>query len=141
MKKIIFLALFFVISSSIFAQATEKVLLNKNEEAVAKLLEAKPNGWVKKGTLTFLANQATFNNWLAGGQSNFSGNMGINYDFNYKKDNWNWDIIGSRSLPVIFFIFSMSALFLSTSEITVPSLSIPLLPALPAIWKYSFEFR
>ena len=87
MKKIIFLALFFVISSSIFAQATEKVLLNKNEEAVAKLLEAKPNGWVKKGTLTFLANQATFNNWLAGGQSNFSGNMGINYDFNYKKDN------------------------------------------------------
>ena len=103
MKKIIFLALFFVISSSIFAQATEKVFLNKNEEAVAKLLEAKPNGWVKKGTLTFLANQATFNNWLAGGQSNFSGNMGINYDFNYKKDNWNWDnkLIASYGLTKI----------------------------------------
>jgi hypothetical protein len=51
----------------------------------------KPNGWVKKGTFTFLANQATFNNWLAGGQSNISGNIGLNYDFNYKSDTWNWD--------------------------------------------------
>jgi hypothetical protein len=72
------------------AQTTEKENLKKTEEA-AKIGADKPNGWVKKGTFTFLANQSTFTNWQAGGQSNFSGNIGVNYDFNYKKDTWNWD--------------------------------------------------
>jgi hypothetical protein len=91
MKRIVFtIALAFVINS-VCAQVNEKELLKKNEEAAAKLIDAKPNGWVKKGTFTFLANQATFNNWLAGGQSNISGNIGLNYDFNYKSTNWNWD--------------------------------------------------
>ena len=103
MKKILFSVLLFVACNSIYGQATEKVLLKKNEEAVAKLLETKPNGWVRKGTFSFLANQATFNNWLAGGQSNVSGNIGVNYDFNYKKDSWNWDnkIIASYGLTKI----------------------------------------
>lgn len=91
MKKIIISALFLVASNGILAQATEKELLKKNEEAAVKVVEGKPNGWVKKGTFSFLANQATFTNWLAGGQSNVSGNIGLNYDFNYKKNNWNWD--------------------------------------------------
>lgn len=47
--------------------------------------------WTKKGTFTVLANQSSFNNWLAGGQNNFAGNAGINYDFNYKNNDWNWD--------------------------------------------------
>jgi hypothetical protein len=38
--------------------------------------------WIK-GTF-FLANQATFNHWLAGGQSNVLRGIGLNYDFNYK---------------------------------------------------------
>ena len=103
MKKILFSVLLYVACNSIYGQATEKVLLKKNEEAVAKLLETKPNGWVRKGTFSFLANQATFNNWLAGGQSNVSGNIGVNYDFNYKKDSWNWDnkIIASYGLTKI----------------------------------------
>ena len=103
MKKILFSVLLYVACNSIYGQATEKVLLKKNEEAVAKLLESKPNGWVRKGTFSFLANQATFNNWLAGGQSNVSGNIGVNYDFNYKKDSWNWDnkIIASYGLTKI----------------------------------------
>lgn len=46
--------------------------------------------WKKSGTFTFLANQSTFDNWQAGGQSNISGNLGINYDFNYKKEDWTW---------------------------------------------------
>ena len=91
MKKIILSALFLTAYTGGFAQETEKVLLKKNEEVAKKLAEEKPNGWVKKGTFSFLANQATFSNWLAGGQSNVSGNIGLNYDFNYKKNSWNWD--------------------------------------------------
>ena len=83
MKKIL-LSIVFTFSAMVtFAQVNEKELLKKNEEAAAKLKEEKPKGWTKKGTFTFLANQATFNNWLAGGQSNVSGNIGLNYDFNY----------------------------------------------------------
>ena len=91
MKKILLSVVFTFSVTTIFAQVNEKELLQKNEEAEKKSKEEKPNGWVKKGTFTFLANQATFNNWLAGGQSNISGNVGVNYDLNYKSDKWNWD--------------------------------------------------
>lgn len=91
MKEIVLTIALAFVFNSVCAQVNEKELLKKNEEAAAKLVESKPNGWEKKGTFTFLANQATFNNWLAGGQSNVSGNVGVNYDFNYKNTNWNWD--------------------------------------------------
>jgi hypothetical protein len=91
MKNFLFSILILFTFSGVFAQVNEKELLKKNEEAAARLKEEKSNGWFKKGTFTFLANQATFNNWLAGGQSNVSGNVGVNYDFNYKRDTWNWD--------------------------------------------------
>ncbi|MCW2120480.1 DUF3078 domain-containing protein [Flavobacterium sp. 7A] len=91
MKKILLTAVFALTFSSVFSQANEKELLKKNEEAAANLIVEKPNGWVTKGIFTFLANQATFTNWTAGGQSNVSGNIGLNYDFNYKKNSWNWD--------------------------------------------------
>jgi len=91
MKKILLSAVFLFAVNGIFAQVNEKELLKKNEEAEAKLKEEKPMGWTKKGMFTVLANQASFNNWLAGGQSSISGNIGINYDFNYKSEQWNWD--------------------------------------------------
>ena len=48
--------------------------------------------WTKKGQITLLFNQSIFNNeWLAGGTTNFSGNLGLNYDFNYKKGAVIWD--------------------------------------------------
>lgn len=47
--------------------------------------------WKKKGNASFLFNQSTFDNWLAGGENNISGNIGINYDINYEKDEWTWD--------------------------------------------------
>ena len=47
--------------------------------------------WTRKGVFTFLANQSSFSNWQAGGQNNFAGNIGVNYDFNYKNGDWNWD--------------------------------------------------
>jgi hypothetical protein len=91
MKKFLLSILFLCAISGVFAQVNEKELLKKNEAAAAKKTDEIPTGWTKKGTFTFLANQATFNNWLAGGQSNLSGNIAANYDFNYKSEKWNWD--------------------------------------------------
>ena len=46
--------------------------------------------WKKGGVFTFLANQSTFENWQAGGESNISANLNANYDFNYEKGDWVW---------------------------------------------------
>jgi hypothetical protein len=88
MKKIVFV--FFLVSATLFAQDTEKENLKKNEEALAKAKDT-VRGWKKSGVFTVLASQSSFDNWLAGGQNNFSGNVSVNYDFNYKSDNWTWD--------------------------------------------------
>ncbi len=47
--------------------------------------------WQTKGNASLLFNQSTFDNWLAGGENNISGTLGVNYDFNYKKDDVTWD--------------------------------------------------
>jgi hypothetical protein len=47
--------------------------------------------WQTKGNASVLFNQSTFDNWLAGGENNISGTIGVNYDFNYKKDDVSWD--------------------------------------------------
>lgn len=89
MKKILFV--FCLASVSLFAQETEKENLKKTEEALTKVGEEGEHGWTRKGVFTALANQSSFDNWLAGGQNNFAGNVGVNYDFNYKNADWNWD--------------------------------------------------
>ena len=58
--------------------------------AQEKPTEIKSN-WKKKGTISFLLNQSSFSNWIAGGDNTVSGNLGINYDFNYSKENFTWD--------------------------------------------------
>ena len=90
MKKILFLLAFVFSFSSMKAQNTEKELAKKTEEAVKRLQDT-TFGWTKKGNITFLFNQSNFNNWVAGGENNISGNLGINYDFNYKKKDITWD--------------------------------------------------
>lgn len=65
-----------------------------NASAQEKIPETVPDTikhWTTKGNISLLFNQSNFNNWLAGGENNLSGNLGVNYDFNYKKDNWSWD--------------------------------------------------
>jgi hypothetical protein len=56
--------------------------------------------WKFKGNFSLLFNQSTFDNWVAGGENNFSGTVGLNYDINYDKDGWTWDnkIIASYGL-------------------------------------------
>jgi hypothetical protein len=77
MKKIIFTLTFLAVLVSANAQEVVK--------DTTKL-------WTKKGTISLLFNQSAFNNkWLAGGTSNAAGNLGLNYDFNYKKGAVVWD--------------------------------------------------
>lgn len=47
--------------------------------------------WTIKGESILLFTQASFSNWSSGGINSFEENLGLNYDFNYKKENWNWD--------------------------------------------------
>lgn len=91
MKRVLLATLFILSLNQGFSQVSEKDLLKKTEETIAKIQQEKPNGWAKKGVATVLLNQASFNNWLAGGQSSISGNAGVKYDFNYKSDTWTWD--------------------------------------------------
>ncbi|MFN3752728.1 DUF3078 domain-containing protein [Flavobacterium sp.] len=91
MKRVLLAILFLLSVNKGYSQVSEKELLKKTEETVAKIQEEKPNGWEKKGMATLLVNQASFNNWLAGGQSSISGNAAVKYDLNYKSDTWTWD--------------------------------------------------
>lgn len=48
--------------------------------------------WKTGGTFSLLVNQSAFNaEWQGGGTSNYSGNIVINYDINYEKDQYSWD--------------------------------------------------
>lgn len=91
MKKILFLILFFTTITLVQAQNSEKEIIKNTEKAVQMLNDTTGNGWKKKGTFTLLFNQSTFNNWIAGGENTLSGNIGVNYDFNYKKNDLTWD--------------------------------------------------
>lgn len=78
MKKVLLLLAMFLGLTSGFAQ----------EETTE---EGPKDGWTKTGTVTFLLNQSSFDNWVAGGTSNISGTLGVNYDFNLVKGDWTWD--------------------------------------------------
>ncbi|WP_430614633.1 DUF3078 domain-containing protein [Flavobacterium sp. JP2137] len=47
--------------------------------------------WTAKGNFSLLGNQSSFTNWQAGGDNNFAGTLGINYDINYQSEDWSWD--------------------------------------------------
>ncbi|WP_326935690.1 DUF3078 domain-containing protein [Flavobacterium sp. PL11] len=50
------------------------------------------NLWTRNGNVSLLFNQTAFNKqWLGGGTSNIAGNLGVNYDFNYKNGDVVWD--------------------------------------------------
>ncbi|MFC7774953.1 DUF3078 domain-containing protein [Flavobacterium sp. GCM10027622] len=75
-----------------FAQGNEKELIGKTSSAETKARDTLNMGWKKTGNLVFLFNQSAFNNdWRGGGVSNMAGNIGLNYDFNYKTPALIWD--------------------------------------------------
>jgi len=75
MQKLI-LCLFLMTQITLYAQKTQDSI---------------PKKWKITGRLTFLFNQSSFTNWKSGGDNTIAANIGINYDFNYKKNHWNWD--------------------------------------------------
>ncbi len=81
MKKYLILSVFILSTSVAFAQ----------DEDAAPAPADTISPWTAKGNASLLFNQSTFDNWVAGGENNISGNVGINYDVNYKKDDWSWD--------------------------------------------------
>ena len=92
MKKITLLLFILVNITFVQAQNTEKELIQNTEKAVEKINDTIiDEGWKTKGIVSLLLNQSSFNNWIAGGEDSFSGTLGINYDFNYKKDDITWD--------------------------------------------------
>lgn len=62
--------------------------LRKREE-IWKRLDAK--SWSVEGKFTFLLNQSSYSNWIAGGENAVAANIVVNYDFNYKRYDWKWD--------------------------------------------------
>lgn len=78
MKKLLFICIF-LISAASFSQ-------EKKNDSIPVIPR-----WKVNGQFTFLFNQSTFTNWKAGGDNTIAGNFGVNYDFNYKEGNWNWD--------------------------------------------------
>jgi hypothetical protein len=57
-----------------------------------KEADSTKQGWTKAGQFSLLFNQSAFNNnWTAGGVSSIAGNLSLNYDFNYVKDDIIWD--------------------------------------------------
>jgi hypothetical protein len=91
MKKIIVLICLLPISTLLHAQSSEKDLIKKTEDAAKKIEDTIPNGWKSTGKVTFLFNQANFSNWVAGGENSFSGNLGLDYKIDYKKDDYSWE--------------------------------------------------
>ncbi len=89
MKKIILLAFAALLWAPAIAQDTTMTIAADTTRA-----------WKTNGNASLLFNQSTFDNWVAGGENNISGNIGINYDFNYLKDDWSWDnkVIASYGL-------------------------------------------
>ncbi len=94
MKKIVFALAFILGVTVVNAQVLSEDSFNQGQDTV------RPDGWIRAGNVTFLLNQSAFSNWLAGGENNVAGNLGLNYDFNYKKGDWTWDnkIIASYGL-------------------------------------------
>lgn len=83
MKKSVYSFLFLFVFTFVQGQNPDK--------AVSTTTDTTSIGWKKKGNVSLLFNQSNFNNWIAGGENNLSGNIGVNYDFNYKKKDWAWD--------------------------------------------------
>lgn len=100
MKKKLLIIFFLSITFLVNAQESEKEVIRKTADAAKIIEDTIPNGWRSEGKVNLLLNQASFSNWTAGGENNLSGNLGLDYKLNYKKDNFTWDnrVIASYGL-------------------------------------------
>lgn len=76
--KRIFILFFMLLATTFYSQKKKQDSLPKPK-------------WKINGRFAFIFNQSSFSNWASGGENTVAGNININYDFNYKKKNVNWD--------------------------------------------------
>ena len=81
MKRICFI--FFILFTTILVGQEKK---NKKKKDSVRIPV-----WKIHGRFAFVFNQSSFSNWSSGGENTIAGNFNVNYDFNYKRDNVNWD--------------------------------------------------
>ena len=81
MKRICFI--FFILFTTILVGQEKK---NKKKKDSVRIPV-----WKIHGRFAFVFNQSSFSNWSSGGENTIAGNFNVNYDFNYKKENVNWD--------------------------------------------------
>lgn len=134
MKKIILLAILLPLATLLQAQSSEKELNKKTEEAAKTIDDTIKNGWKSKGKITFLFNQANFSNWVAGGENSFSGNLGLDYKIDYKKDSFSWE---NRILASYGLLQTQSANFEKKTDDQLEINSI-VAQKTEGYWYYSF---
>ncbi|UKJ07274.1 DUF3078 domain-containing protein [Solitalea lacus] len=83
-KNLSLLLLLFLLVLSSKAQNVQKAPENPNHPDSLKI-------WTVIGQSSLLFNQSSFSNWAAGGVNSFAGSLLLDYNFNYKKNRWNWD--------------------------------------------------
>ena len=59
--------------------------------ALAQDKKEEKQGWNNTGDISLMFNQASFDNWIKGGDNSLALNGLLNYNFNYKKDKSVWD--------------------------------------------------
>lgn len=79
-------------------------VFKSNAQEQEKESEIPPNGWETDGSVQLLFNQSAFNKeWTGGGTSSIAGNFTLNYDLNYRWDNFSWTtrILGNYGLTKV----------------------------------------
>ena len=87
-----------------FLLACTLVVVTLNVNAQEEENEIPLNGWTTDGNIQLLFNQSAFNKeWTGGGTSSIAGNITLNYEENYRYDNFSWTnrILGSYGLTKV----------------------------------------
>jgi hypothetical protein len=134
MKKSILLATLLFLSVQLHAQDAEKDLIKKTQDAAKTIDDTIKNGWKSTGKVSFLFNQASFSNWIAGGENSFSGNLGLDYKIDYKKDDYTWE---NRIMASYGLLQTQSASFEKKTDDQLEINSIVAKKA-KGYWYYSF---
>lgn len=134
MKKKLFLSCLFLITAILHAQNPEKEVMKKTEDAAKTIDDTIKNGWRSVGKATFLFNQASFNNWIAGGENSFSGNLALDYKIDYIKDSYSWE---NRILASYGLLQTQNANFEKKTDDQIEINSI-VAKKTKSYWYYSF---
>lgn len=91
MKKIVF-GTAFTLATTAALQAQDAVVRGFQAIVNREMKSAEKDGWTRAGTLVLNVNQASLQNWAAGGEQNTLGVNGIfNYGLNFRSGKNTWD--------------------------------------------------